>query len=201
LAKEIIVSLAGNESTFSFQKIDRSKLYGRKRRLALGPDGQPCQKAQLLEDGTLLLLSGMTAQGYFDQGGMVVSQSEFVGITGDGTVIGRQPSTLGVSQALQGPVKPEEVFDLELTTIYQLTPNLLDGSLESELSEGRIFRFPFNYSADFRTETAFILKNTDGIFVLVGVPRNLEWSELDAIPNEVFESTGAEDDDLDFEMF
>ena len=32
MAKPIIVSLRGVETTFSFVKLDRSKLYGRKRR-------------------------------------------------------------------------------------------------------------------------------------------------------------------------
>jgi len=81
LAKPIIVSLGGAESTFSFTKLDRSKLYGTRRRIVLGPDGEPCQRAQLTEDGSLLLRSGMTSQGYFDDSGNLISQSDFVGIS------------------------------------------------------------------------------------------------------------------------
>ena len=45
MAKPIVVNLKGVETTFSFVKLDRSKLYGRKRRFLLGPDNEPWEKA------------------------------------------------------------------------------------------------------------------------------------------------------------
>jgi hypothetical protein len=202
MAKPIVVNLKGAESTFSFAKLDRAKLYGRKRRLILGPDKEPCQRASLLEDGSLLLRSGMTAQGYFDDDGNVVSQSQFVGFDTDGNQIERQPSTLGIAQDLAGPVAPEEVLDLELTTVYQVTPDEIEGPLEKSLGDGDIYRFPLNYSADFRVETAFIVKNEEGYFVLVGAPTEPQWSEPHVVPSEIFESSDDDaEDDLDFEMF
>jgi hypothetical protein len=52
--------------------------------------------------------------------------------------------------------------------------------------------------ADFRAETAFLLVNTEGVFVLVGVPAPARWLEPNA-PPPVDED--ADDDELDFEMF
>ena len=98
MAKPIVVNLKGMETIFSFVKLDRSKLYGRKRRFLLGPDNKPCQRAQLIEDGSLLLRSGMSAQGYFDNDGNVVNKSEFVGLGADGSLIERHPSTLGLAE-------------------------------------------------------------------------------------------------------
>ena len=202
MAKPIVVVLEKSESTFSFVKLDRAKLYGTRRRIVLGPDDETCQRAQLTEDGSLLLRSGMTSQGYFDDSGNLISQSDFVGISADGSIVERQPSTLGVAQELAGPVGEEEVLNLELTTVYHLTAEEIDPSLEKKLKKGEVFRFPLNYYADFQTETAYLLLNDEGYFVLVGVPADPQWSEPQVVSSEVFESEDLEgDDDLDFEMF
>ena len=202
MAKPIVVVLEKSESTFSFVKLDRAKLYGTRRRIVLGPDDETCQRAQLTEDGSLLLRSGMTSQGYFDDSGNLISQSDFVGISSDGSIVERQPSTLGVAQELAGPVDEKEVLNLELTTVYHATVEEIDPSLEKKLKKGEVFRFPLNYYADFQTETAYLLRNDDGYFVLVGVPTEPNWSEPQAVPSEVFESDTLEgEDDLDFEMF
>ena len=42
MAKPIIVTLDGVESSFELSKIERSRLYGARRRQALDQDGQPC---------------------------------------------------------------------------------------------------------------------------------------------------------------
>jgi hypothetical protein len=202
MAKPIVVVLEKSESTFSFVKLDRAKLYGTRRRIVLGPDDETCQRAQLTEDGSLLLRSGMTSQGYFDDSGNLISQSDFVGISSDGSIVERQPSTLGVAQELAGPVDEKEVLNLELTTVYHATVEEIDPSLEKKLKKGEVFRFPLNYYADFQTETAYLLLNDEGYFVLVGVPTDPQWSEPQAVPTEVFESEYLEgDDDLDFQMF
>ena len=69
MARQIVVELDGIESSFDFAKLDRSKLYGTRKRVALDPDGQPCERADLTSDGAVLLRRGMTAQGYFDEAG------------------------------------------------------------------------------------------------------------------------------------
>ena len=202
MAKAIVISFDGGESNFSFAKLDRSKLYGIRRRIVLGPNGQPCQRVQLTEDGSLLLRSGMSAQGYFDNDGTQVNKSDLVGINADGSIVGRQPSTLGVAQELVGPVDEEEVLNLELTTVYHVTAEQIDQSLDKKLKKGKVFRFPLNYYADFQTETAYLLQNDEGYFVLVGMPAEPQWSEPQEVPSEVFESEDIDGvDDLDFEMF
>jgi hypothetical protein len=66
MAKSIVVDRGGAVSSFDFTKVSRSKLYGRRRRMALDPSGRACTRASLTADGSLLILAGMTAQGYFD---------------------------------------------------------------------------------------------------------------------------------------
>ena len=76
----------------------------------------------------------------------------------------------------------------------------LDGALEKQLEEGSIFTFPLNYRADYRAETAFLLKNGEGYFCVVGVPTVSEWCEQEK-PAVVKQEEEEDSDDLDFDMF
>ena len=64
MAKPIVVSLEGIESSFDHAKVERAQLYGARRRLPLDSTGEACIKAGLTTDGLYLLQAGMTAQGY-----------------------------------------------------------------------------------------------------------------------------------------
>lgn len=198
MAKPVVVSFNGAESSFDLAKVERKRLYGERRRIPLDADGENCIKSSLTTDGLYLLQSGMTAQGYFDESGRWLQKSQIVGIGVDGQVLEIQGSTLGVCQLLQ-PIDPSVILEHAIDAVYALDPIAVDASLQSSLDAGDAYRFGFNYSADYHQESAFLLKNTEGIFCLVGVPFTAVWSE----PGKV---TVADDeleasDDLDFEMF
>lgn len=202
MSRELILALAGKLSSFALTKLDRSRLYGRKRRILVDPTGNECERAQLTIDGALILRSGMLGSAYFTEDDKVVSYAELVGIEVDGTQAEKQPSTLGVPQTVTGPVMPDEVLNQKLMGVYQVTPIELDSDLEQNLNAGVIYRFPFNYASDFRTEAGFILKNDDGFFVLIGVSAERTWIEPGSRPTELFEQSERDtDDELDFGMF
>lgn len=198
MAKPIVVSLEGVDSRFDHAKLERHKLYGARKRVPLDAAGQPCQKAALTVDGQYLLQSGMTAQGYFDEGGRWLQKSELVGLGPDGETLELKPSTLGVAQPLQR-VEPEELLRHLVQVVYPLKPLELDPALESRLTAGELFRFDFNYGADYHLETAFLLASTEGMFCLVGTGITPAWSEPGLLA--VAEATEDAGDDLDFDMF
>lgn len=200
MARTICVSLDGVESSFGFKSIDRSALYGRRRRVALDRDGVQCTRASLLEDGSLLLRSGMTGQGYFLQDGTFLKQSDLEAFDETGRPLERVPSTLGIAQPLEGPVDVTEVLNMRVETVYALDPDEVDDGLMSRLTGGEIFRFAFNFRDDFRAESGILLANDQGAFALVGVPVSFEWSTLNLAPDLPMADQEAEDD-LDFEMF
>ena len=103
-----------------------------------------------------------------------------------------------MAQALSEPVGVEDVLDLHVTTVYRLQAEELHSGLEEELGQGAIFRFPLNYQADFHVETAYLLKNDHGLFVLVGTPASTEWTEPAATVDELFESEETDIDEIDF---
>lgn len=199
MARPIVVRYQGHESRFDFEKLERSRLYGRRRRVPMDPQGRPCTRASLTGDGRLLIVSGMTAQGYFDAGGRWIPTSDLVGLDADGRPLPLKPSTLGEAQELRGPVSPQEVLDLPVTAVYLLNPQDLHPTLQEALAKGHIFGLPFNWRADFREEQAFLLQNDQGLFALVGQPAAPAWLAHEAPP--VVAEDADEEGDLDFEMF
>jgi hypothetical protein len=104
--------------------------------------GQPCEKAALTEDGLYLLQSGMTAQGYFDEGGRWLQRSELVGLEVDGTPLELKPSTLGVAQAAQA-VDPPELLRHTINSVYALEPTAVDAGLATRAGVLRLCRCHF----------------------------------------------------------
>lgn len=200
MAREIILERGGRQSRFGLGKIDRAKLYGVRRRVPLDPQDAPCEKAELTDDGSLLVRSGMTAQAYFDDDGAWIPNADLVGINPDGSVAEVHDSTLGNPQALLS-VKPSELLDCLVTSVYGLDPAELDPELEAALNAGEVFKFTFNYRKGHNPQSAFLVGNKEGIFALVGQIAETHWAELQKPVIEVDDAEDDLDDDLDFEMF
>ena len=200
MAKVIAVTLGGSQSTFSFTSIDRAAIYGKRRRVALDADGKPCTRASLLDDGSMILRSGMTGQGYFLPDGTFLKQAELEGYDADGQPLAKAPSTLGVPQDLEGPVTPQDVLNLRVQSIYALAPESIDESLKLELESGSVYRFTFNFREDYRAETAMLIANDNGFFALVGQPVHYEWSRLEMVSELPASDVDSDDDDLDFDF-
>jgi len=197
MAKPIVASLLGKEYSFNLSKIDRTMLYGSKKRVALDSKGRFCTRAALSSDGAHLLLTGMTAQAYFKQDGHLVARQEMVGVTPDGKLVEQIPSTLGVAQNLEGPVNPSEVLSLEVESMYFLESIDPASELLDKLNSGEIYKLPINYTAGLEIETGYLMANDEGCFAIVGKPAQTQWIESATL----FESVEATDDadDLDFE--
>lgn len=193
------MSFAGEESSFTLEKVDRSKLYGSRRRVAIDASGTVCTRAALTEDGQAVLRPGMTAQGYFDPDGRQVESGALTAVDEAGNALDLVASTLGVAQQLTGPIDPKELLDLAVTAVYRLVPESLAPGLSAEIAAGRILRAPFNYRPDYRSELAYILQNDAGCFAVIGVLASPTWLEPDAPPPA--DDTESDDGDLDFEMF
>lgn len=199
MAKEIVVSFGGKDSSFNFKAVDRASLYGKRRRVLLDEKGEPCSRASLLDDGSLLLKSGMTAQGYFLTDGRSYKQSELEGFDSFGKPMEKAPSTLGVSQSLS-EVSAEDALSVSQQSVYSLEPADISSELKAELDSGKIFSFPFNYREDYQAETALLVSNENGYFAIIGQPVQFDWVGFKAVVDLPPESSEVEED-LDFEMF
>ena len=198
MAKPIIITKDDKDSIFQLRKIERKKLYGFRKRLAVDENNEECKRASLTEDGQVLIKSGMTSQVWFIEGGKQVESSEIGVIDEYNNELELIPSTLGVNQNLEGPINPKELLDLAVTTVYSLLPDHISKDLESSLDKGEIWKFSFNFRADYRMETGFILKNDNGYFAIIGIPNHINMLSHNApLPEEEED----DDDELDFEMF
>ncbi len=199
MAKPIIIRKDEKDSIFQLKKIDRKKLYGFRKRLAVDENNDECKRASLTEDGQVLIKSGMTSQGWFIEGGKQIESSEIGVIDEDNNELELIPSTLGVNQNLEGPLNPKELLDMTVTTVYSLLPNQISKDLESSLDKGEIWKFSFNFRADYRMETGVILKNDAGYFAIIGIPNQINLLSHNASLPE--DDDDDDEDELDFEMF
>ncbi len=196
MAKPLIVFQGKETASFAITRIERSKIYGTRKRIALDGQGRPCTKAALTADGDHLLLPDMTAQGHFAGDGRWIPRSEMIGIDAAGNKIDAKPSTLGTAQALAGPVPPQEVLDLDVDGFFWLEPEPDNAPLVEKLKKGEIYKCAFSYTSAIDVGTAFLLANDEGFFAVVGRRVAERWVE----EGEVFVPSDTEDDgdDLDF---
>jgi hypothetical protein len=152
MAKEIVVNFGGKESTFSYRPVDRASLYGKRKRVLLDQNGEPCPRASLLEDCSLLIKSEMTAQGYYLNDGRSFELAELEGVELDGKPLNRVPSTLSVAQELK-EVSPEEALSISQQSVYALETSDLDVDLKKSLDEGKVFSLTFRYREDYVPST------------------------------------------------
>lgn len=200
MAKPLIIEKDGQSTSFDVSLLERRKLYGSRKRVALDSQGRVCSRASLTGDGALVLVSGSTGQGYFTETGAWVERRQMVPINDQGQVTELHPSTLGVPQKVEGPVEALDILKLDVQSIYSLT--ILDDELglKPRLDAGEIFRCPFNYSSGVEVETAFLVANLSGYFAIVGHPVEAEWCAQDQALMPPADAAFQEDD-LDFDMF
>lgn len=200
MARSIIVSYQGKPSTFGFSRVSRSQLYATRKRVPLDAEGQPCQRAELSDDGSMLIVSGMTAQGYFDEDDHWVPSDQMVGLDESGKPAPVHPSTLDAPQELV-EVEPEALLDCSTDGVYALDDAEVDAGLRKQLEAGKLFRFAFNARQGYSTDSAYLVANEHGIFAIVGSELQIPWCELEKPAVDLDDEDEEDDGDLDFEMF
>lgn len=198
MAREIQLLLDNNLSSFAFKKVSRNDLYGFKKRIPLGSDGQPCARAQIDEDTGQLIPSGGLEGFYINQNFSNVEKNDLVAKDPNNQTLKKFDSTLGTPQKIE-PISVEDLLSLEVTSVYALTPSSVDSKLETALSQNQCFQFPFNYYSDYNLETGVLIKSGENIFALIGNLCPSEWVEENTQPSIIEEIQ--EEEELDFQMF
>ncbi len=186
-------------SSFMVTKINRSKLYGSKRRIAIDAQGQECARAGLTRDGMYILPAGGTAVLYLDEQGDVVERNQLQAIDSEGDVIKPGESTLDAALELGQAVEAAEVLECNITRAYALEPVFISAGLEDSLSQGVIFRLPLPSPEGSNSRQSFLLGNDAGYFLLIGEQMGFECiglAEADLTPPDI----GEDGYDIDFGM-
>ena len=197
MARLIVLQFKGNESTFNFKKINRSALYGKKKRIFLDELNQECTTAIIDTSFGLLIHSGDVSSVYIDEQKNFINKDEISGIDSEGNIINRIPSTLNTPQKLQ-VIDDEYILDFDCSSLYHLEEEIIEKDLKISLDEGDIYSFDFNYYSDFNVEKGILLKNEIGYFALIGKKTSHSWTAKGENLAEHFEVP--EDLDIDFEM-
>ena len=198
MAREIQLLLDNNLSSFAFKKVSRNDLYGFKKRIPLGSDGQPCKRAQIDEDTGQLIPSGGLEGVYINQNFSNVEKNDLVAKDSSNQILKKFDSTLGTPQKIE-PISVDDLLSLEVTSVYALTPSSLDSKLENALSQNQYFQFPFNYYSDYNLETGVLIQSGENIFALIGNLCPSDWVEENTQPSIIEEIQ--EEEELDFQMF
>lgn len=197
----ILLRYKDGDSCFAMQVIDRKRLHGFKRRIALDENGNECTTAHLTRDGRFLLGSGCTADIYINDDGDAINRSELVTVDADGKPLPTLPATLGRTQAIEGPVALDDFLSHIVTKVYALESETLDPALEQALRDGTIFRVPFRPRATHIETPAFLLVNKNGAFLMQAEPCNFDFVGLEqAASEEQAEWDNLEGDEFDFDL-
>lgn len=198
MAREIQLLLDNNLSSFAFKKISRDDLYGYKKRIALDQKNQPCKRIQIDEDTGSIIPSGGLEGVYIDTKFNFIEKDDLDVQDSNFQKLKKLESTLGIPQKLNS-ISADTVLNLEVGSVYLLTPNELDTKLKERLAQGELFQFSFNYYSDYNLETGVILHSADNLFCLIGNICPSDWVGENSQPT-IIEDEIAEED-LDFQMF
>ena len=198
MAAYLDVTYQGQPSRFALTAIDRKRLHGYTKRVALDADGHECATAHLTHDGRFLLTAGSTADLYTNERGDSVPRTDLVHVGRDGHALEMLAPTTGRPQEAEGPVSPEEILNCIVVRAYALTPESLAPALQSALARGAIFKVPYRPRKATQATTAFLLANETGTFLVQAEPCGFEFVGPEQLPAEP--DNWADDQDEEFEF-
>ena len=200
MARQAEFIINGASVMAELKKVDRKKIYGWSTLEIFDENGSKCKLASI-SDGVHVLPSGSSSLIRFNDKGETVSSSDLVGFNQQGKKVEKIPSVYDGKVGLKESTI-DDYLSLAVKTVYQLNMED-DTTMLSELKDGKIFSFIFNYRADYEGDDAFIISNGQTAFAVIGKLADLEFVGLNDNETELveLEEDIQEEDELDFAMF
>ena len=200
MARDLILSLDGNETAVKLMKLDREKLYGEVDIEAFDEKGNEASIKVLAADGKTLIDKGGTALATVSEDGESISRSDLVAVDDDGRKLESVPSSFGQPNVLKLADLDDYLSQL-VKSVYVIEP--ADGAdlsfISDHLADGNIYTFPFSYRGGIEHDNAFLLGKDGDTFMIVGRSANLQYVRLNqAAALDTVEETQVSEDDLDF---
>ena len=203
MTQAIDITYQGRAFRFLLTPIDRKRLHGFKRRIAMDENGGECETAHLTRDGRFLLSAGCTAALYVNEEGDAVNRNELVAVDTDGNSLPTLPSTLNRPQDIAGPVELDEFLSHVVAKVYALEAESLDPALHKALRDGAIFRAPYRPRPTYDETPAFLLANENGVFLMQAAPSDFEFIGLEQTVTEMdgeWDDVETDADEFDFDV-
>jgi hypothetical protein len=181
------------------KKLDRKKIYGWSKVDIFDDNDQSCSLASIA-DGRYVLPSGSITLAGFNPKGEYIAKSSLIGVDEKGKKVEKVPSIFDEPATLT-KADLDEYLSLNVKSVYQLAIEEGKEELLGLLEGGDIYRFPFNYRADYEADDAYLLTSAGEVFAVVGKQAKLEFIGLENKEEEVPEEPEVpEEDDFDFGM-
>ncbi len=201
MTRNLDIGYRGGTSRFCLTPIDRKKLHGFKKRIALDENGHECASAHLTRDGRFLLAAGSTSDLYINDKGDTVRRSELVTVDESGKPLKKLSATVGRTKVLENPGDLDEFLNYIVTQVHILEVETLDPELEEALFDGAIFRVPYHPRATYTDFSNYLLANKNGIFLVRPETCSFDFVGLEQTISEVEgEWDDGEDEEFDFEI-
>ena len=195
MAKALVFTINGRDYSAEPVKIDRKKLYGWQKLIALDADGSECSSAYAANFGTMILPAGGIGSGILSPKNEWVERSSLVAVGPDGKKAELLPSSFSAPNALDKTVSEEQFLDYNITAVYEL-------SSDKEFCEAvgdKIWSFPYRYRDSYDSTAAFILLAEGVVRMLLGVPAGIEMITLEqAAVLDDEDDDEDEDEEIDF---
>jgi hypothetical protein len=130
MQRTIEISFKGHESSFKLSRIERSKLYGGRRRIPVDASGRECVRVSLTLDGKFILPPGSTARLYLDESGEVVERDGLQTISPNGDIISHHNASAGIVET-GAAVQVSELLDYAMIHAYALEPVFISPDLSA----------------------------------------------------------------------
>lgn len=179
----------GKPMAFRMESIDRKRLLGCTRVVALDANGKECRTAHLTRDGTYLLLPGSTADVYVDADGNWVERST---VMRPDCAPAQAKRDAGPAD-LEGPVQVQELLDGVANRVHRLDTEAVHSALDAALRAGAIFRL----NGRRREGDTYLFANDAGVFLVSTEPCGFQFVG----PSQVVTDTELAEDDDDTDPF
>ncbi len=200
MARELTLSLDGEEFAVIINKVSREKLYGDVEVEAFDEKGAPAQLLTLSADGKTFIDTGGTSLATVTAEGTSISRADLIATDIHGEKLDEVPSSFNQTNKLK-KADIEEYLSQIVKSVYVL--EAAEGSdlkLLKDHFPGNIYKFDFSYRGGLEYDSAFVLGNKTDAFLIVGKQGEFEFVKLNQVA--VLESTEEDisGDDLDFDL-
>lgn len=208
MARSLQFSVHGREVSCAIEKLDRNKQYGWVEKKAFDKHGNECYFGSISADGQHIFAKESFELGYQSDDGTWLERSQLQMVDMDDQLLQQQEASFKQLIALEDTVSVDTYLMHVAKSVYHLAA--ADAELLQAVRENpEIYAFPFNYSAGYKTDSAFLIENQGALFMVVGQHCGFEFLGQQAADSALLqhepeaddEADDADEDDIDYSMF
>ncbi|MGA7741796.1 MAG: hypothetical protein WCE40_08155 [Polyangia bacterium] len=188
------LSYQGQPVRFAKTEIDRNRLYGLRKLVAIDAQGRECESALLTRDGRYVLRPGSTADLYINEYGDTVARHDLVQVDEAGAPLLTSAPTAYEPKEIIGPLAAADILDYAAIRVHALQPVAVPAKLAQALAAGALFRVPYRTRLSVVGTPAFLLGTDAGAFLIQVEPHGFDFVGPD---QPVLPAEDPDEDDLD----